>query len=116
MNRGDIVILDVPFPDHTGTKVRPGLVVQADFYHHLNTTVIAAITSSANRMVGAKTQLFIDINTVEGRSTGLRSNSVVQCNHLVTIDQSLIHRTIGKLSPAMMLQIDAGLKESLDIP
>lgn len=32
MKRGDIIILDVPFPDRTGTKVRPDLIVQADLY------------------------------------------------------------------------------------
>jgi mRNA-degrading endonuclease toxin of MazEF toxin-antitoxin module len=115
MKRGDIVILDVPFPDRTGTKVRPGLVVQSDRYNGLNNTVIVAITSSANRMVGAKTQLFIDIATPEGRATGLRTHSVIQCNHLLTIDQSLIHRTIGKLSAAQMLQINDCLKEGLGI-
>ena len=67
-------------------------------------------------MVGAKTQLLIDLGTPEGRATGLRTDSVVQCNHLIKIDQSLIHRAIGQLNAAQMRQIDACLRESLGIP
>jgi mRNA interferase MazF len=116
MRRGEVVILDVPFPDGTGTKVRPALVVQADSLNRtLNNTVVATITSSRRRIVGAKTQLFIDITTSDGKRTGLRADSVVQCNHLVTTDQSLIHRTIGQLSAPLMQQINECLKASLDI-
>jgi mRNA interferase MazF len=115
MKRGDVVILDVPFPDGSGTKVRPGIIVQSDYYNRLNSTVIAAITSSRSRMVGAKTQLYIDITTPDGRDTGLRTDSVVQCNHLLTINQNLIRRSIGQLSPAQLSHVNDCLKESLDI-
>ena len=30
VNRGDVVVVDFPFPDATGSKVRPALVVQSD--------------------------------------------------------------------------------------
>lgn len=94
MHRGDIVILNVPFPDGTGIKARPCLVVQADAYNgSLLNTVVATITSSKSRIVGAKAQLFIDISTSDGRRTGLHASSVAQ-----------------------MGQIDVCLKESLGIP
>jgi|SRR6185437_16170 len=115
--RGEIVILDVPYSDRTGSKVRPALIIQADVYNQkLTQTVIAIITSSHRRIVGAKTQLFIDVTTTDGQKTGLRSDSVIQCNHLVTINQATIHNTIGRLSGSLMLQIDQCLKESLGIP
>ena len=50
MRRGDIVILDVPFSDRTGSKVRPALIVQDDdLNQHLTDTIIALITSSRRR-------------------------------------------------------------------
>lgn len=35
MNRGDVVEVDWPFSDLTGTKPRPAIVVQADFLNGL---------------------------------------------------------------------------------
>ncbi len=35
MNRGDVVDVDWPFSDRTGSKVRPAVVVQADFLNGL---------------------------------------------------------------------------------
>ena len=47
MNRGDVVSVDWPFSDLTGTKVRPAVVVQADFLNGLiDDTVLIQITSS----------------------------------------------------------------------
>jgi mRNA interferase MazF len=116
MKRGDVIIVDYPFSDATGRKVRPALVVQADeFNRRLSDTIVALITSSRSRFVGSATQLSIDISTPDGRESGLRLASVVQCENLVTIDQSFAIRTIGHLSVALMQQIDQCLKAALGI-
>ena len=62
------------------------------------------------------TSILIDISTAEGRQTGLRMNSVVQCENLITYEQSLILRVLGRLSAPAMQQIDACLKAALGIP
>ena len=117
VRRGEVVLVDFPYSDHTGSKVRPALVVQADMWNQqLDDTILALITSSRRRRVGATTQLFIDMTTAEGRQTGLRLNSVVQCENLLTYDQDLILRVIGHLSATAMQQIDACLKAALGIP
>jgi mRNA interferase MazF len=116
MRRGDVVILDAPFSDRTGSKVRPALVVQGDEWNRrLSDTIIALITSSSRRFTGAATQLPIDTSTSEGRQSGLRIPSVVQCENLVTIDQSLILHSIGHLSDDVMRGIDQCLRVSLGI-
>ena len=38
------------------------------------------------------------------------------CNNLSTLDQSLIHRRMGELSPAALRQIEAKLKSALELP
>jgi hypothetical protein len=48
--------------------------------------------------MGAATQLAIDISTAEGQQTGLRFNSVIQGENLLTYDQALILRVLGRLS------------------
>lgn len=116
MTRGDVIIVDFPFSDRTGSKVRPALIVQADeFNARLSVTIIALITSSRVRFVGAATQLPIDISTSEGRATGLRLPSAVQCENLVTVDQSFVLRTIGRLPDTLMTRIDECLKAALGI-
>ena len=116
VRRGDIVIIDFPYSDHSGSKIRPALVVQSDAWNQrIDDTILALITSSSQRRVGAPTQYFIRISTTEGQQTGLRFDSTVQCENLVTHDQKLILRVIGSLSDAAMLQIDACLKAALGI-
>ena len=41
--RGDIVLVDYPFSDRTGSKVWPALVVQADSLNRRKTRAILAI-------------------------------------------------------------------------
>ena len=117
VQRGNIVLIDFPYSNHTGSKIRPALVVQANVWNErLDDTILALITSSLQRRTGASTQYFIDISTVEGRRTNLRFNSIVQCENLVTQDQRLILRRIGSLSDSAMQQVDVCLKATLGIP
>ena len=117
VQRGDIVLVDFPYSDQTGRKVRPALVVQADILNQrLDDTILALIISSQRRRIGAATQFQIDITTTEGQQTGLRLNSVVQCENLITYDQALILRVLGHLSASAMQQIDSCLKAALGIP
>jgi mRNA interferase MazF len=55
------------------------------------------------------------VATAEGQQTGLRMDSIVQCENLVTYDQSLILRVIGRLGDPAMEQIDACLRAVLGI-
>ena len=108
MKRGDIVIVDYPYSDKGGSKVRPALVVQADAKNNqLTDTIIALITSRLHRLLD--THLVIDIAT----PTGLRLQSAVQCENLYTIDQKMVLTTIGKLGADAMRQIDDKLRLAL---
>jgi mRNA interferase MazF len=114
ISRGDIVLVDYPFSDRTGSKVRPALVVQADaFNRRITDTVLAAISRSTHR--ASTTQLFIDIATHDGSQTGLRQNSMIQCENLLTHDQRLILAKIGGLSAPLMQQVNDCLKVALDL-
>ena len=116
VRRGEIVIVDYPYSDQTGRKVRPALVVQADRWNErLDNTILASITSSRNQISEDSTQYFIHITTTDGQRTGLRLNSIVQCKNLITYDQSRIRSVIGSLSDTAMREIDACLKDALGI-
>jgi mRNA interferase MazF len=82
VQRGDVVMVDWIYSDRTGSKRRPALVIQADVYNTvLDDTILALITSSTRRRVGAATQLEIDISMPDGQQTGLSIDSVVQCEN-----------------------------------
>lgn len=116
MRRGDVVIVDFPFSDQTGSKLRPALIVQADALNHrLADTILALISTSRRAMRGSPTQFLIDVGTPDGKLTGLRMNSVVQCENLVTREQALIRARIGMLSPQMMQGIGGCLKAALGL-
>lgn len=117
LKRGDIVLLPVPFTSGSGGKVRPALVVQSDPNNNrLADTIIALITSTTHRVSREPTQLLIDLGTAEGRQSGLLSTSAVKCEHLATLERSLILRVIGRLPPLLMAQVDTCLKAALGLP
>lgn len=50
VSRGEVVLVDYPFSDRTGSKVRPALIVQADRLNHsIADTILAAISRSTHR-------------------------------------------------------------------
>lgn len=58
--RGDVVLVDYPFSDRTGSKVRPALVVQNDSLNQqITDTILAAISRSTHP--ASATQLFMII-------------------------------------------------------
>lgn len=114
--RGDVVLVNYPFADQTGSKVRPTLVVQADVWNRrLECTILAMITSSPRRRVDAETQLAIDLNHPESAGCGLRADSIVQCENLVTYKQSRILRHLGRLTDSLMCGVDACLQATLNL-
>ena len=114
VSRGDIVLVDYPFSDRTGSKVRPALVVQADTLNRrITDTILAAVSRSTHR--ASPTQLLIDISTPEGSGTGLRQDSMIQCENLLTYDQRLVIAKIGQLAPSLLPRIQACLKAALDL-
>ncbi len=81
--RGEIVLVDYPFSDRTGSKVRPALVVQTDTLNaRIDDTILVAISRSTHRV--SATQLLIDLATPDGAATGLRQTSTIQCENLLT--------------------------------
>ncbi len=114
MKRSDVVIVDYPYSDGTGRKVRPALVVQADAKNSvLDDTILALITSQLRRSLD--THVAVDLSTPEGKKSGLRLPSAVQCENLYTLEQKRVLKVIGSLSPSTMTKIDECLKRALGV-
>lgn len=112
MNRGDVVESDWPFSERTGSNSRPAVVVQADFLNGLiDDTLLVQITGTRQGLPG--TEVMID-PALEPAS-GLVKVCYVSCTNVLTVDQSLIVRTVGVLSDDLLRQIEASLKVVLEI-
>ena len=102
MNRGDVILVDFPFSDGSGSKIRPALIVQNDRDNaRLQNTVVAMITGNLAHAAEA-TQVLADPSSSSGSGSGLHGASVVKCNVLVTVLQSTILRRLGSLPSATL--------------
>jgi mRNA interferase MazF len=117
VNRGDVVLVYVKFSSGSAGKVRPALVVQSDHNNRrLQDTIVALVTRTTRRAQAEPTQLLIDINTAEGKQSGLLQTSAVKCEHLETVLQADIQQRVGSLTPALMAKINDCLKAALELP
>ncbi len=90
MNRGDIILVRFPHPTGIRGKKRPAVVVQADAYNQTMRTIIVAEVTKNLTMATDAACLIIDVNTSEGKATGLKRDSVVSCLLLATIDRDRV--------------------------
>src|SRR5690242_10079403 len=112
MKRGDVVLIDFPFSDRQGSKLRPALVVQNDFLNQrIDDTILISITRTSRD--AATSEVLIDV-AMEPQS-GLRQNSTVACANFLTIDQRLVHRIIGRLSEATMQAVNDCIRRTLAV-
>ena len=115
IKRGDVVLAWYPFASGKGGKRRPCVILQNDEDNQkLANTVVAQITGNLARL-GDKSHLLIEVATPEGQQSGLLHDSLVSCNNLATIEQSLINKVIGSLSAALMQEVNDCLKAALEI-
>jgi mRNA-degrading endonuclease toxin of MazEF toxin-antitoxin module len=113
MNRGDVVEVDWPFTDLTGTKPRPAVVVQADFLNGLiDDTIYVKIQGNAYGIPGTEVEIDPAVETL----SGLSKLCYASCKDILTREQSLVLRTVGLLSDTVMRQIEDCLKKVLEIP
>jgi mRNA interferase MazF len=88
----EVVAVPFPFTDREATKRRPALVISnVDFNSHHQQLVLAMITSTTENIWPS------DVALTSWQEAGLK----VACHlrlKLFTLDQSLVVKTIGKLS------------------
>lgn len=115
VRRGEVVLVDFPYPAGVGGKVRPALVIQNDRDNaRLVNTVVVQITSLTSRSA-QPTQVLIEISTPEGKQSGLAFDSAVNCVNIATLERSRIRRRLGILSATLMEQVDDAVKTALGL-
>lgn len=110
-------MVDQPFTDARGSKVRPMLIVQSDPRNRLiNHAIVAMLTTNLSFVGSDPTQVLVDIATPDGAGSGLSATSAIRCGNLFTLHEKFIIRKIGALSAALLQRVDNGLKNALQLP
>jgi len=109
-NTFDVVVVPFPFTDRSTTKRRPALILSDPriFNQKVGQSVMAMITSAKN------SDWPLDIEIKDLDSAGLPSASIVRMK-LFTLDQQLIIRKAGKLSPTDQSKVTEVLRRLLNL-
>ncbi len=94
LRRGGVYLVGFPNIDFRTWKPRPTLLVQdPNVRGPYPDLLVAAITSSIE--TAGPTRILIQMNTVEGRAMGLRTDSVIALDNLATVPENRLMRQLG---------------------
>lgn len=109
---GTLILVPFPFTDLSSSKVRPALVVS-----DVNEVdVIVVFISSAVPDKLNQTDFLILSNSKFFNETGLKKDSIVKCDKIMTLSKSIIKGELGSLPQAIFQsEIKPRLKEALKL-
>src|SRR5579884_428944 len=113
MKRGTIVLAPFPFTDLSSQKVRPALVVSRS--NRPGNDVILAFITSGVRAQSLPSDLQVLSSNLGFSATGLKRDSVVKLDKLVTVDQGILLGALGELQANLMQQADEKLRYALEL-
>jgi mRNA interferase MazF len=102
--RGDIYLVSLdPTIGSEINKTRPALIISNNINNQFSETVtVIPITSSMRKTYPFETFLPSD-------ESGLSKNSKVKCNQIRTIDKKRLLKSLGKVSPEKLKEIETAL-------
>ena len=98
-NRGEIVLIPVPFSDLSCTKKRPVLVISKTIHNSASPDIIVvAITSNLiqNGIVIEQDDLTVGV---------LPKKSIIRCDKIYTLEQSIVVKRFGVISDDVLLKV-----------
>lgn len=112
LRRGDVVLVPFPFTDLTGHKVRPAVIISPDPQHE---DVLVAFISSVVPESLQPTDFVVEERHSDFPATGLKRNSVLKANKLLTLHSSLILRRLGHLASDIQSKLDLRLRRAIGL-
>ncbi|MCE4610285.1 MAG: type II toxin-antitoxin system PemK/MazF family toxin [Desulfurococcales archaeon] len=105
--QGDIVVLELPFTDLLGSKLRPVLVLNAvDLGDDI---IVAKITSSPGLYRIPITQSDLTIGRLK------KEPSYVDCSSIFTVEKKLVVKIVGRLAEEALLKVKKELDSILGL-
>lgn len=107
--RGDIVLVNFVFPDETGTKRRPALILSDDAYQQSRQEVIiAAVTSNVRRLLAG------DCLISNWKGAGLLYASAVT-GVIRTVKETMLERKLGALAGRDLQAVQQSMRHVLGL-
>lgn len=111
VKRGDIFYADLsPVVGSEQGGVRPVLIVQNDRGNRFSPTVICAAMTSRVGKSDLPTHAW-----VSARDSGLKSDSLVLCEQIRTLEKRRLRARAGRIDGMAMARVDASLRCALGI-
>lgn len=111
--RGEVVVVNVPFSNHSGSKPRPALVISTEAFHRTLLDVIVCPISSRPRYYQRPGPG--DRPLHHWKAVGLRHPSTVRISNLLAVDKKIIMRSLGRLPKADLEHVEEGLRLALGL-
>ena len=93
--KGDVVLIPFPFTDLSTAKKRPALIVSSNWYNlKRNDVIVMAISSQIPSSISKDEYL---LSTKDQETAGIPKQSIIKLGKVVTINQNLIRKSLGKL-------------------
>ena len=105
-SKNEIILVRYPFSDLSGSKVRPAIAVNAS--HTSQDVIIAPLTSKVSPLLAGEFVL------ADWKAAGLNVASAAK-RGLYTVHQSLVIKSIGRLSATDAGSLDNSLRGWLDL-
>lgn len=110
--RGEVYWVDPGEPEGSRpAKERPVLVISDDLFNSSQLATLIAVVVTSNASLASRPG---NVHVPKG-DAGLDRDSVINVTALVTLNKSDLGKRSGRLRPALMDQVDRGLKEVLGL-
>src|SRR5688572_28792516 len=113
LKQGDVVLVPFPFADLTGRKVRPAVIVSAD--PQGAELILAFLTSVLTNRSPRAAEVELLTADAEFATTGLKADSLIRLDKLVTLTGGVVSRRLGTVGPTTKGSIAAMLRRALGL-
>lgn len=108
MKCGDVHLVDYPFTDVTGSKVRPVLVVSNNEFNRGEDAVVVPISSVPDP--NDQSSFYISSTDSSFKATGLRQSSSVKWTKPLTISRRVVQRRLGHLANRLLSEVQSKIQ------
>ncbi len=115
VTRGSIVLVQYPFTDLRGTKVRPAIILTPDHFLPLFQDVACLFISSVTPSNPLPTDVVLETGHPSFSKTGLKCHSVIRTHKFTVLHKSLIYRILGETDDVLMPRIESKLRLALGL-
>ncbi|ADB58734.1 type II toxin-antitoxin system PemK/MazF family toxin [Archaeoglobus profundus] len=103
---GDVVVLELPFTDLIGKKLRPVLVLSSEKLNKISRDLIVAKISSSKQLEDFEVELKPE-DLEEGK---LKKISYIHCHSIFTVEKNLVLKKVGRVKDRKLSEVKSIIK------